>query len=199
MDENKILQLLNDYPKIYDLYVNIRLTTGKIKFNASKSDIARLVILYQYGGFYVDIDYYCPLSFNKLYNINDQFVTVSCEYKLLKYFTFIDRIPKYGTSFMGSIPNNQLLKVVLNQLVELQDRDRIAGLLDIILKKSNYNVRLINEQYVSTQVSCKKSICHTPKSSSSFNGREIMTYIGCNFFPLLIIILLIIILIMLFK
>lgn len=51
--------LKREYPDIYDIY-------EKTKFGVQKSDIARLILLYHYGGVYIDLDILCFKSFDNI-------------------------------------------------------------------------------------------------------------------------------------
>lgn len=66
-DNNMIIELLKKYPKIYHVYKNINNLSGIINNDASRSDIARYIIMKEYGGLYYDFDFECISSFDTLF------------------------------------------------------------------------------------------------------------------------------------
>lgn len=197
-DDKKIQKLLEKYEAIKFLYNNTEILHGFIKKYQSQSDIARLVILREYGGFYIDIDYYCPLSLNKIYNDDDDVVVVGSEYKLLKYIPFI-YCPKYGASFIGISKKHKLFDALLVKLGKQTDKNRIGVLFDRYLQQYHYKVKIIDTEYVSSHTSCCSGICTTPKESTNIMGREILIYIGCHIYLIFIIVIIIFIIIMVIK
>lgn len=178
-DDTSIRKLLQKHTQILNLYANIELLDGFIKIYQSQSDIARLVILKEYGGFYIDIDYYCPISLDDIHQKNDTLIVINSEYDILKYFPFFYH-PKYGASFIGVIKNHELFDGLFTELVNQTNRDIIGTLFDRYLQKTKFDVKFIDSNYVSSHTSCDCSLCYTPKSSSSFYGRDILIYINCN-------------------
>ncbi len=67
-DNNMIIELLKKYPKIYYVYKNINKLSGIIINDATRSDIARYIIMKEYGGLYYDIDFECISSFDTLFD-----------------------------------------------------------------------------------------------------------------------------------
>ena len=67
-DNNMIIELLKKYPKIYNVYKNVNNLSGIINNNATRSDIARYIIMKVYGGLYYDFDFECISSFDNLFD-----------------------------------------------------------------------------------------------------------------------------------
>ena len=178
-DSAKIEDLLKKYDKISKFYNDIANFSGFVKIFQSQSDVARLVILYEYGGFYLDIDYYCPLSFDKLYKEDDELIVVGSEYKILKYIPIIYH-PKYGASFIGIKKKHELFLILFDELVQQNNRDIIGIFFDKFLQKNNYSVTIIDPKYVSSHTCCEIGCCYTPKESSSLFGRSLLIFISCK-------------------
>ena len=202
-DETKILELLEYYPEVQKLYQDIPRLKGIIKVMQSKSDVARLIILKHYGGFYMDIDYSCPLSLDTIHDNTDQLIVVDSEYQFYKYIP-VKYHPKYGASFWGIIPNHPALVDLLQELVKQDNRDNIGTLFDRYLQQHYYPIRIIDPKKVSSHTSCHQcSICYTPKKSNIFFGRELLVNIGCyghnTYLVISLILIIIIILILCFR
>jgi mannosyltransferase OCH1-like enzyme len=56
------LFVFNFFPEHYDLYINY-------VYEIQKCDAIRYMILYRYGGLYVDMDYYCVKSFDEVFSL----------------------------------------------------------------------------------------------------------------------------------
>jgi mannosyltransferase OCH1-like enzyme len=97
-DNEKVDKLLKeDYPKYYDIFYNI-------KFIIQKCDFIRCLILYKYGGLYIDLDFASVKSIEPLIQDHDFFITeepashsIMLEYFHKYYLTnaFIATIPKH--------------------------------------------------------------------------------------------------------
>lgn len=190
-DDVKIKKLLKKYDAINYLYYSIEIMDGFIKKYQSQSDVARLIILKEYGGFYIDIDYYCPLSLDILYGKNDEIVTANSEYRILKYIPFIYR-PKYGATFVGVTKNHKLFEGLLIKLEKQTNKNKIGVLFDKYLQTHHYKVKLIDTAYVSSHASCCTGICYAPQESTSIMGRALLTYVGCHLYIIIVIIFIII-------
>lgn len=64
--------LEKEYPELYNIF-------KKTKFGVQKGDIARLAILYHYGGIYIDLDILCIKSFDKLIDFNSDKLKMAYE------------------------------------------------------------------------------------------------------------------------
>ncbi len=195
-DNVMIDSLLYKYPNIHNVYNNIPNFTGKVKINPSKSDIARLLILYEFGGFYIDIDYYCPKSLDELYDQDDQLVVSNSAYVVLKYLPLKYK-PKYCACFMAIIPNHAIFDIIFNELIKLDDRDKIGILMDRVLQDNTnlFQFKVISLNKVSPHSSCVEGICYAPKKSSSIIGRDFLIFIGCKIKYIIVILILILLII----
>lgn len=61
-----------EYPDIYDIF-------NKCKYGVQKADIARIAILYHYGGIYLDLDILCLKKFDDLIDFNTDSVYCALE------------------------------------------------------------------------------------------------------------------------
>jgi len=80
-----------------------------------KSDIARYVIMNEYGGIYCDLDFVCYSSFNNLFDNNNttEIYIVSSKIDFLDYiFTFNLFKSKYCSCFMGFVKNHPIWEIV---------------------------------------------------------------------------------------
>ena len=66
-DDEMIKNLLQKYPKIYDIYKKSDYYSGSIENNIIKSDIARYIIMKEYGGLYFDIEFKCKSTFDDVF------------------------------------------------------------------------------------------------------------------------------------
>lgn len=117
-DDNMIRELISNYDKKYlDLYDNY-------KSNAQKADLARYLIIYKYGGIYLDMDTWC------IKNLKD----------FLKYKFFCTDVGKYikhnNNNIFGAVPNHVLLKNILKELYKR--------------KKCSYNILYSTGPYLFT-------------------------------------------------
>jgi hypothetical protein len=69
-DDEMIKKMLKNYPSIYNIYIKTNNYTER-DGNTIKSDIARYIIMREYGGLYFDIDFNCTSSFDELF-LNDE-------------------------------------------------------------------------------------------------------------------------------
>lgn len=196
-DNDNILHLLKKYNELYQFYQKIPSFTGNTKIYPSMSDVARLVILYEYGGFYIDTDYYCPLSLDKIYNDDDEIVMVNTMYYIIKYIPIKIHSyllgGKYGTLFMGMIKKHPMFKKLFPELILQTNRNKIGIFLDNFLQRNNYRVTIIDPKYVPSYTTCHTGICHTKKKSTSYFGRDILIFVNCHIKLILLLILLLII------
>lgn len=194
-DQNSILNLLKKYPAIYNLFINLDTISGLPSINASKSDIGRLVILKEFGGFYLDIDFECILDFN---NINNkEFVVADSKYKLLNGSKIM---PAYCSCFMGSIANHPIWNIILDKIPRSKNRDEIGVLLDNELKNTKYPFYVINNKLVSTHTTCSQSkTCFTQRSSSWFPGRSWIIIMLCHKWIIVLMLLLLIFIYLVYK
>jgi inositol phosphorylceramide mannosyltransferase catalytic subunit len=105
--EKEIDQLHMENRDLYDASYNF----------GEKSDIARYEILYQFGGIYVDTDYECLQSFDELTKAVDFFIGIQ---------PLDTSCVQLGIGIIGSIPRQELLKIVIEKIGFQTTRQIIA-------------------------------------------------------------------------
>ena len=98
-----IKEVVKKYPKIYNVYKNIDNYSGVIGATATKSDIARYVIMKEFGGIYYDLDFDCISPFDELFDDKEESSTIyitNSKIQLLDYI-YPFRKPKYCACFMA--------------------------------------------------------------------------------------------------
>ena len=149
-DDYKITKLLlYKFPKNYKIYILCNIP-------AQKSDIARICILYEYGGIYYDVDF----IFNKK-------IDVFLEYDFFGVSDCICGVKKIYNGIIGSIKKNKILLKFINKINKL-DEDELNNKYNILLKtgtiafyniikkfltkdKNIYNIKIINKIYLFPQ------------------------------------------------
>jgi len=183
-DENMILDLLTKYPKILYVYKNIKKLHGLININASKSDIARYIIMKEYGGLYYDLDFVCSASFNQLFsndNNNNTIYIASSKIDFLDYVYPFNK-PKYCACFMAFPKEHPIWNLVIHKIINATSKYQIGEALDRTLQENNnkYNIILLDK--INGHYSCNKNgICTTPVESSWNPIRNLMQYINCHY------------------
>lgn len=191
-DDKNIINLLSKYPKILEIYKNL----GKFEnIYPWKSDIARYVIMKEYGGVYCDLDFYCYSSFDNLFdtNISSEIYIASSKIDLLDYvYTFnLFNKPKYCSCFMMFIKNHPIWDNVFKNIENKPIKKNIGEALDVELQKSNYKIVLLNK--IKGHYQCNNSdkfVCSTKVESSWNSIRPILKIVNCNKNIIFIIILL---------
>uniref|UniRef100_A0A6C0J072 Alpha 1,4-glycosyltransferase domain-containing protein n=1 Tax=viral metagenome TaxID=1070528 RepID=A0A6C0J072_9ZZZZ len=97
-----------EFNEIYNIYNNTR-------FGVQKADIARLAILYKYGGVYFDLDIMAIKPINDLidYNSNTVYVALEPKEQTLKIFNS-DKV--LCNAFIATPPKNPLFKIALENI-----------------------------------------------------------------------------------
>jgi len=103
-----------EYPDIYEIF-------DKTKFGVQRADIARIAILYHYGGVYFDLDIMCLKSLNKLIEFNTDNVYVALEpaEQTKKVFNKENLL---CNAFIVAPPKHPLFKEALDLIKELHKR-----------------------------------------------------------------------------
>jgi mannosyltransferase OCH1-like enzyme len=104
-DEEKIKKLLTEkfdkkYLDLYEYY----------KIPAQKADFARYIILYSYGGIYLDMDTMCKKNLSVFIN-NKFFFTATKDLLNILY-------KRYQTGIIGAIPNHPLFQFLFKNMFE---------------------------------------------------------------------------------
>ena len=102
-DNNKIIKFIKEHYDIefLDIYNNYNIM-------AQKADFARYLILYIYGGIYLDMDMICKKNLNTFLKYNF-FITEDNLKKIIHY-------KQYPNGIIGSIPYHPLFKIIFINL-----------------------------------------------------------------------------------
>jgi hypothetical protein len=109
--DDMILKLISEeYPNFYNIYKLAR--TG-----VQKGDMARIILVYHYGGIYIDLDVLVLRDFKEIIDMNSDKLYISYEpsgqtkalYNSDKYIC---------NAFFAANKNNNMLKILLNNIPE---------------------------------------------------------------------------------
>jgi hypothetical protein len=218
-DDEMIKKMLKKYPSIYNIYIKTSNYT-EIDNNTIKSDIARYIIMKEYGGLYFDIDFNCTSSFDELFlnennDNNDNNETngtkkntiyiASSNANLWSYINPFQKT-KYCSCFMAMDKNHPIWETVIQKLKNATTKFQIREALDISLQESE-NERVpktkafpiillnkVNGNYY--QCVDNDTICYTQSSSSSwYPVTPILKYINCYYKQIILFILAVLIII----
>lgn len=188
-DDIRIQQLLQKYPIILNKYLNAERLTGMANPLATKSDIARYVIMKEYGGLYLDVDFWCVKSFDGIFGDADIYIA-SAEIGFIKWI-YPGRKPKYCACCMAFTPNHPVWNNIFNRIRNTGSKFEIGSALDFELQRNKYPITELN-QFIS-QYACdkKNGICFTPTESSWNTFRPALKFINCNYRTIILIIILV--------
>jgi hypothetical protein len=157
-DDEMIKKLLKKYPSIYNMYVKTNNYT-ETRGNTIKSDIARYMIMKEYGGLYFDMDFKCTSSFNELFlndhtennennDINEMnkkketkkttkntIYIASSNTNIWNYINPFQKT-KYYSCFMAMDKNHPIWESVIQKLKHATNKFQIREALDISLQES---------------------------------------------------------------
>lgn len=111
-DQTKINDLIKfNYPRLKKLLDDYPHMIQKI-------DFAKYLILYHYGGFYLDMDTFCHKSLNNLYNIEEfkKYDFICSQMEVFMFFKIINN----GIIF--SRPKHPILLLIINKLKKYQTK-----------------------------------------------------------------------------
>lgn len=215
-DDEMIKNLLQKYPKIYDIYKKSSNYSGSIDNNIIKSDIARYIIMKDYGGLYFDADFKCKTSFDEVFlnennenisnlNSKNNIYIASSQLNFWNIWNFMNPFQraKYCSCFMGMDKNHPIWDTVIKKLMVATTKQNIHNALDNSLqqiendaKNKNYSIILLNKvngnyyQCINDNTSCYK------QESSQFNYiSEILKFFNCYYKQFIMLIIAIIIII----
>jgi len=199
-NETMILELLKKYPKVYHVYENIKHLSGNINSNAIKSDIARYIIMKEYGGLYFDIDFVCVSSFDSLFHENNTIYVASSKVDFLDYIYPFYK-PMYCSCFMAFEKDHPIWEEVIQILINATTKYQVGRAIDVSLQTNQYNLIVLTDINGVYNCNEKNAICYTPIESSWNNFRPLLKIINCHrglFICMILIIILIIILILIY-
>jgi len=109
--DDMILKLISEkYPNFYNIYKLAR--TG-----VQKGDIARIILVYHYGGIYIDLDVLVLRDFNEIIDMNSEKLYIS--YEPYGQTNALYNNDKYlCNAFFAANKNNNMLKIILNNIPE---------------------------------------------------------------------------------
>jgi len=219
-DDDMIKKLLKKYPFLYNMYIKTNNYTV-IDNNTIKSDIARYIIMKEYGGLYFDIDFKCTSSFDELFfNHNETIETkkkenlkttkntiyiASSNTNLWNYINPFQKA-KYSSCFMAMDKNHPIWESVIQKLKQATTKFQIREALDISLQQSEnerdsetdvFPIILLNKVN-GNYYQCVNSdtICYTQSSSSSWYPiTPILKYINCYYKQIILFFLAVLIII----
>lgn len=193
-DNTMIEKLLQKYGEIYSIYKKNDLK--------AKNEIAKYIILKEYGGLYCDTDYNCNSSLDNLFsntNENENAIFITLNSYTLWDILYPFQKNKYNSSFIAMNKNHVVWDIVLNQLKYANSSFKIHYALDFSLKENENNISLnkrnlfpiiildkVNSNYY--QCKSKDSICYKSESTSNFII-YLFQYVNCHFIQLCLLIL----------
>jgi hypothetical protein len=203
-DNEMIKGLLKKYPTIYELYN--KNTYNAYEKDSIKSDIARYIIVKEYGGLYFDIEYTCNSSINEIFtneqtknNTKNTIYIATSKIDLLDYFYPFQK-PEYSSCFMAMDKNHPIWNKVLEKLQFANTKYQIQNALDIALQENKretnpYPIVLFDKVNGYYQCANKDTVCFIPISSGWNLARPILKYINCYYKQIILFIIAIIIII----
>jgi len=139
-----------EFSDIYHIY-------NRCKFGVQKADIARLAILYKYGGVYFDLDILCLKPLKDLLDFNSNFAYFALEPKE-QTMKILNNDNVLCNAFIASAPNNPLFKLALDSIKShfIKNGDAIlnvfnffgADLVTNIIAKNNIKCNFINRKLI---------------------------------------------------
>ena len=154
-DDEMIKKMLKKYPSIYTMYIKTNNYTER-DGNTIKSDIARYIIMKEYGGLYFDIDFNCTSSFDELFlnennhnNENNEntrnketqnpkkniIYIASSNTNIWKYINPFQKT-RFCSCFMAMDKNHPIWELVIQKLKYATNKFQIREALDISLQES---------------------------------------------------------------
>jgi hypothetical protein len=184
-DEKMIIEILKKHPKLYNVYKNTHNYYGLIGDTATKSDIARYVIMKEFGGLYFDLDFDCISPFDELFSdeSTDTIYIASSKIELLDYIYPFSK-PKYCACFMAFEKQHPIWKKVFKSVELAKNKYDIGSALDRTLQNNEITLNITNlDNKVNGHYSClsKNKICYTPVESSWNFLRPALTYLNCYY------------------
>ncbi len=174
-DDDAIRDLLDSkYPEILDFYNNVVNLPGSVNYLASKSDIARSVIVYEYGGCYMDVDVECVDNLDSIVkNIPKQKSVFACS----------EKYGMYSDSFFMASYKNQILKNIIENITKTIDKRKLGNNISNTLKNHKNEIFILNK-YVSKYHCGSSYKCMIPikinSNDNPFHPRRFAKYICDN-------------------
>jgi len=223
-DDDMIKKILKKYPSLYNMYIKTNNYT-ETDNNKIKSDIARYIIMKEYGGLYFDVDFNCTSSFDELFlnNNNDDTKnkdnnknenqktknnTIYIASSNTNFWNYINPFQKtkYCSCFMAMDKNHPIWESVIQKLKQATTKFHIREALDISLQQSEnesdpktnvFPIILLNK-INGNYYQCVNSdtICYTQSSSSYWYPiMPFLKYLNCYYKQIILFIIAVLIII----
>jgi mannosyltransferase OCH1-like enzyme len=183
-DDKSLQNLLsNHYPVLHRFYMDADNIPGFGNPMALRSDLGRFGLLAQYGGFYIDMDFYSSIDLEKLmkdYTDSDM-IFADNSLDILKPLENIIYTPIYNTAFCAFKPQHPIWNDIFETMKQFTTKPEIVTAVDEFLQKSNIRPTIFPSHIVSTHTSCNiNPQCFTPRSSSWFSFRPALCWMSCS-------------------
>lgn len=154
-NDDNLISLLQSFPDLLNVYNNVDLLEHtNINPLATKSDIGRRVILYQYGGVYMDVDVECVDNLDNIVN------KILPQYDIaVSSLHFLNR---YGDSFIASIPSSPIWLLVFDNVLKAKSRKEVGDSFGLVVRTSSNKFFIFNETDVSFMHCGTASKCMIP-------------------------------------
>jgi mannosyltransferase OCH1-like enzyme len=208
-NESKIIELMteHDYIETYNEFIYMH----------QKIDFAKYVILYYYGGIYIDGDAVCQKKISPLLeeNINYDFIVSKLNCNYLENYIHCNHLYCINNGIIYSKPKTKILKILIDDIVEdhycmgnmskMTCIERTTGptrLTTIVVKNLNDKIKILEPEYIEP---CVLDVCHITKNTyivHKHNGswftpktKKLFTFYMNNKDPLYALIIVIIVII----
>jgi len=117
-----------------------------------KSDIARYLIVYLFGGLYLDCDFRCSAPFSEVLSVSDVMVVADNSLAAFNWFPFLHK-SKYGAYYFYSCHlKSQVLLSVLWFCQENPEKTKIGQALDRVIQREGVIPRVAGSMSGQTTV-----------------------------------------------
>ncbi len=166
-DERMILDILTNHPKVKTFYQNLDnlpVSPNNISVYASKSDVARWVIMYEKGGCYMDTDVVCTSGLDEIVAKVPTGFVASGNLK-----------PIWSGQFFMAPAKNELFKKIIEDIPNSVDRRDLGGKMTNVFNHAPTGVHAIDPDDLSVYhcgVASKCMIPIKPVGSASVYSRQ---------------------------
>ena len=205
-DESSISGVIKKYPDMYALYMNCSKMSGAVLTSTCKAEIAKYVILKEYGGIYFDFEYQCTKPFDNLVSFDPTSIFVTYENRDWLEYIFSFGVEKYSSSWIGVCKNHPVWEHVFTNLKKCENKYELFEAWNKtlqIVSKQGFHIKNIGDdlnkscKYVPNTMTIKT---HVSCSSMNENENEsflsyIWSYIKCHYKQLILLLICILIVI----
>lgn len=188
-DESSISGIIKKYPDMYALYMSCSSMTGAVLNTTCKAEIAKYVILKEYGGIYFDFEYQCSKPFDSLVSFSPEsssdlsspvFVTYENRDWLEYIFSF--GVEKYSSSWIAVSKNHPVWDEVFSNLKKSTNKYELFEAWNTTLKKTEYKGSGFGKtSFLSLSQSTNQSTNQSTTYKIKVIGDELNK--GCNYVP----------------